>query len=58
VAADVVGTANFFREYGSRLGNAEKNTGRAAYAFSALQRAFFPPELRAPTSTLGSSAHS
>jgi hypothetical protein len=53
VAADVVGTANFLREYGSRIGNAEKNTGRQAYAFSSLQRAFFPPEYRAPFATLG-----
>jgi hypothetical protein len=50
--------AGFFREYGTRLANAAKNTGKFAYAINAFQRAFFPPELRAPTSTLGSSAHS
>jgi len=53
VVSDIVGMANFLREYGTRLGNAEKNTGTYAFAFSAFQRAFFPAEYRAPTSVIG-----
>jgi hypothetical protein len=53
VAADVVGMANFCREYGPRIANAEKNTGAAVYAFNALQRAFFPTHLQAPRTTIG-----
>ena len=53
VAADVVGMANFCREYGPRIANAEKNTGASVYAFNALQRAFFPTHLQAPRTTIG-----
>jgi len=53
VAADVVGMANFLREYGPRLANAEKNTGSYYYAFNALQRAFFPFQFQAPKTTIG-----
>ena len=47
------GMANFLREWGCRLYNAEKNTGSPRFAFNAFQRAFFPFELRAPLSVLG-----
>jgi hypothetical protein len=53
VAADVVGMANFLREYGPRISNAEKNTGSYYYAFNALQRAFFPSQFQAPRTTIG-----
>ena len=53
VAADVVGMANFCREYGPRIANAEKNTGAFFYAFNGLQRAFFPAHLQAPRTTIG-----
>ena len=53
VVADVVGMANFLREYGPRIYNAEKNTGHYAFAFNAFQRAFFPAEYRAPSATIG-----
>jgi hypothetical protein len=45
--------ANFMREYGTRLYNAEKNTGAWRFAFNAFQRAFFPPEYRCPLAVLG-----
>lgn len=51
--ADPIGTASFLREYGTRLACCAKNTGSYRYAFSGLQRAFFPPEYRAPNSTIG-----
>ncbi len=41
------------REYGTRLYNAEKNTGNARFAFNTFQRRFFPPEYRCPTSVIG-----
>jgi hypothetical protein len=53
VAADVVGMANFCREYGPRLANAEKNTGAYFFAFNWAQRMFFPPYYRAPAATIG-----
>ena len=53
VTSDHGGMANFLREYGTRLYNAEKNTGAALFAFNAFQRAFFPPEYRCPTSVIG-----
>jgi len=53
VGADVVAMANFMREWGSRLANAEKNTGAARFAFNQLQLLFFPLEYRCPTSVLG-----
>lgn len=53
VVSDVLGMANFLREYGTRLANAEKNTGSYTFAFNAFQRAFFPLEYRAPTSVIG-----
>jgi hypothetical protein len=53
VAADVVGMANFCREYGPRLANAEKNTGAYFFAFNWAQRMFFPPHYRAPATTIG-----
>jgi hypothetical protein len=58
VLDDILGMAGFAREYGTRLSNAEKNTGKWRYAINTFQRAFFPPELRPPTGTCGSSAMS
>ena len=58
VMDDILGCAGFLREYGTRLGNAEKNTGKFQFAFNAFQRAFFPLEFRAPLSVIGSSKHS
>lgn len=56
VCSDVLGMANFMREYGTRLSNAEKNTGTYKFAFNAFQRAFFPVEYRAPLSVIGGHA--
>jgi hypothetical protein len=53
VVADPLGMANFMREYGTRLYNAEKNTGVARFAFNTFQRSFFPPEYRCPVSVIG-----
>jgi hypothetical protein len=58
VMDDILGCAGFLREYGTRLSNAEKNTGKFAFAFNAFQRAFFPLEFRAPLSVIGSSKQS
>jgi hypothetical protein len=58
VMDDILGCAGFLREYGTRLSNAEKNTGKFAFAFNAFQRAFFPLEFRAPLSVIGSSKNS
>jgi hypothetical protein len=52
-SGDVVGMANFMREYGTRLYNAEKNTGTARFAFNYLQRMLFPPEYQCPPSVAG-----
>jgi len=48
--------ANFMREFGARLANAEKHTGAARFAFNACQRAFFPPGLKCPLSVIGNAA--
>ena len=58
IGADTLGMANFLREYGSRIYNAEKNTGAYAFAFNSFQRAFFPFEYRAPSTVLGQSKNS
>lgn len=41
------------RRHGCRLPNCGKNTGRAAYCFSNVQRSFFPPQYRCPPGTGG-----
>jgi hypothetical protein len=56
VAGEPLEMANFMREFGARLANAEKNTGAARFAFNAFQRAFFPPELKCPLSVIGNVA--
>ena len=53
ISSDPLEMANFVREWGSRLANAEKNTGEARFAFNAFQRAFFPPEFKCPLSVIG-----
>ncbi|RYY34499.1 hypothetical protein EON62_03250 [archaeon] len=50
---DILGLANFLREFGCRLDNAEKNTGAARFAFNVFQRAFFPYEYKCPLTVLG-----
>ena len=40
-------------QYGTRLYNAEKNTGVPRFAFNAFQRMLFPPEFRCPPSVMG-----
>ena len=55
VCADGLLMANFMREWGSRLANAEKNTGSDCFAFNTFQRSFFPVEYRCPLSVLGHS---
>jgi len=42
--------ANVLREFGVRLANCKKNTGKGAYAFNALQRKLLPLEYRPPAS--------
>ena len=58
IASDPLEMANFIREWGSRLANAEKNTGAARFAFNAFQRAFFPVEYRCPISVMSSAVQS
>ena len=42
--------ANVLREFGVRLANCRKNTGKGAYAFNGLQRKMLPVEYRPPVS--------
>jgi hypothetical protein len=51
--ANVRKAVNCMRSYGVRLDNAEKNTGKRAYAFNTVQRALFPVEYRCPPGTGG-----
>lgn len=53
VSSDVVGMSAFMREHGTRLANAQKNTGTYRYAFNIFQRQFFPQEYKAPYSVMG-----
>jgi inositol polyphosphate-4-phosphatase len=42
--------ANVLREFGVRVANCRKNTGKGAYAFNVLQRKLLPVEYRPPVS--------
>jgi hypothetical protein len=42
------------RSHGVRLQNAEKNVGKAKFAFNAFQRTFLPEEYAPPLSAIGS----
>jgi len=42
--------ANVLREFGVRVANGRKNTGKGAYAFNVLQRKLLPVEYRPPVS--------
>lgn len=39
---------DLLRGYGTRIRNAEKNTGIPQYMFNTLQNQFLPPQLKAP----------
>ncbi|EQC42258.1 hypothetical protein SDRG_01092 [Saprolegnia diclina VS20] len=51
-ASDVLKMANVMREFGGRIGIAEKNVGAKRYSFNALQRKLLPPSYRPPLSTI------
>eukprot|EP00939_MAST-03C_sp_MAST-3C-sp1_P002129 g2129.t1 len=46
--------ANLLREYGVRLPNCHKNTGKNCYAFNMIQRRMLPPMYRPPNGTYDS----
>jgi hypothetical protein len=47
------GVRDLMRRYGVRLSNAEKNTGKAKFAFHPLQIVFLPEPLQPPLGTAG-----
>ena len=44
---------DLLRGYGTRIRNAEKNTGVPQYMFNKLQNQFLPPQLKAPKCNRG-----
>lgn len=53
VSAQPLKMANIMREKGSRLANAQKNTGVEKFAFNTLQRSLFPVEYQCPVAVMG-----
>lgn len=49
----VEGYLDLIRQYGTRIMNTEKNTGKAQYMFNPIQNTFLPKQFKAPKCTRG-----
>lgn len=51
--SSVEGYLDLIRQYGTRIMNTEKNTGKAQYMFNSIQNTFLPKQFKAPKCTRG-----